>query len=95
MGSLQLLVAEARQSLGQREDLAAQKDLNITLQRMLHKLDPQQPAWPSPRSWVMASELHRAGLEVAAAIGAATATEFHGAPTQKPSTCLLARLSTI
>jgi MoxR-like ATPase len=22
---------------------------------LLHKLDPQQPAWPSPRSWVMAS----------------------------------------
>jgi MoxR-like ATPase len=44
---------------------------------LLHKLDPQQPAWPSPRSWVMASDLHRAGLEVAAAIGAATATEFH------------------
>jgi MoxR-like ATPase len=44
---------------------------------LLHKLDPQQPAWPSPRSWVMASDLHRAGLEVAAAIGSATATEFH------------------
>jgi MoxR-like ATPase len=44
---------------------------------LLHKLDPQQPAWPSPRSWVMASDLHRAGLEVAAAIGPAAATEFH------------------
>jgi hypothetical protein len=43
---------------------------------LLHKLDPQQPAWPSPRSWAMASDLHRAGLDVAAAIGAATATEF-------------------
>jgi MoxR-like ATPase len=43
---------------------------------LLHKLDPQQPAWPSPRSWVMASQLHQAGLEVAAAIGPAAATEF-------------------
>jgi C-terminal peptidase prc len=38
--ALQQLVAEARQSLGEREDLEKQKDLNITLQRMLHKLDP-------------------------------------------------------
>ena len=44
---------------------------------LLHKLDPQQPAWPSPRSWVMASQLHKAGLNVASAIGAAAATEFH------------------
>lgn len=43
---------------------------------LLHKLDPQQPAWPSPRSWVMASDLHKARLNVAAAIGAAAATEF-------------------
>ena len=33
-------MTEARQSLGRREDLDGQKDLNITLQRMLHKLDP-------------------------------------------------------
>ena len=44
---------------------------------LLHKSDPQQPAWPSPRSWVMASELHRIGLDVGAAIGAATAVEFN------------------
>jgi MoxR-like ATPase len=44
---------------------------------LLHKLDPQQPAWPSPRSWVMASKLHRAGLDVAAAVGEATAVEFN------------------
>jgi len=43
---------------------------------LLHKLDPQQPAWPSPRSWMMASALHRAGLSTTAAIGAATSTEF-------------------
>lgn len=39
-GALLLLVAEARQDLGLREDLDGQKDLTITLQRMLGKLDP-------------------------------------------------------
>ncbi|MFO0929557.1 MAG: S41 family peptidase [Gemmataceae bacterium] len=34
------LLVEARMHLGKREDLDTQKDLNITLQRMLHKLDP-------------------------------------------------------
>ena len=34
------LLAEARQALGKREDLDNQKDLNVTLQRMLHQLDP-------------------------------------------------------
>jgi carboxyl-terminal processing protease len=34
------LLAEARQALGKREDLDNQKDLNVTLQRMLHRLDP-------------------------------------------------------
>jgi C-terminal peptidase prc len=34
------LLAEARQELGKREDLDNQKDLNVTLQRMLHRLDP-------------------------------------------------------
>ncbi len=38
--ALQQLMTEARQNLGKREDLEEQKDLNITLQRMLHKLDP-------------------------------------------------------
>ncbi len=37
---LQLLLAEARLALGKREDLDDQRDLNITLQRMLHHLDP-------------------------------------------------------
>ena len=44
---------------------------------LLHKSDPQQPAWPSPRSWVMASELHRIGLDVGAAIGLGAAVEFN------------------
>jgi hypothetical protein len=43
---------------------------------LLHKLTPQQNAWPSPRSWVMASELHRANLGVESAVGSATAVEF-------------------
>jgi MoxR-like ATPase len=44
---------------------------------LLHKSDPQQPAWPSPRSWVMASDLHRIGLDIGAAIGVAAAVEFN------------------
>ncbi|GAB4297805.1 MAG: MoxR family ATPase [Oscillatoriaceae cyanobacterium] len=43
---------------------------------LLHKLDPQQPAWPSPRSWVMASQLHRAKLDIAPAVGSETQAEF-------------------
>lgn len=43
---------------------------------LLHKLDPQQPAWPSPRTWVMASALHTAGLDITPAVGIATAAEF-------------------
>ena len=34
-------------------------------------------AWPSPRSWEMASQLHAIGLDVAAAVGAPTASEFN------------------
>jgi MoxR-like ATPase len=44
---------------------------------LLHKLDPQQPAWPSPRSWVMASFLHQAGLDIAPAVGMETTAEFN------------------
>jgi hypothetical protein len=43
---------------------------------LLHKLTPQQNAWPSPRSWVMASDLHQANLSVESAVGLATANEF-------------------
>jgi C-terminal peptidase prc len=39
-GPLAVLLADARQALGNREDLAKEKDLNISLVRMLHKLDP-------------------------------------------------------
>ena len=43
---------------------------------LLHKIDHQRPAWPSPRSWVMASQLHAAGLGVEPAVGGPTAEEF-------------------
>jgi MoxR-like ATPase len=43
---------------------------------LLHKIDPQQPAWPSPRSWMMASALHFVGLEIAPAVGLGAAAEF-------------------
>ena len=43
---------------------------------LLHKHDPQQSAWPSPRSWTMASRLHAVGLDVAPVIGTGTAAEF-------------------
>ncbi len=43
---------------------------------LLHHLVPQQPAWCSPRSWVMASQLHYPGLDIASAVGEGTAAEF-------------------
>ena len=43
---------------------------------LLHKLDVQQPAWPSPRSWMMASDLHALGLSIAPAVGEGAAAEF-------------------
>ena len=43
---------------------------------LLHKIDPHQPAWCSPRSWLMASQLHSAGLDLAPAIGMAANSEF-------------------
>lgn len=43
---------------------------------LLHKFDPQQPAWCSPRSWVMASTLHGTGLSIAPAVGVGAEAEF-------------------
>ena len=43
---------------------------------LLHQLDPHHPAWPSPRSWEMASALHTNGLSIAPAVGAAATAEF-------------------
>lgn len=44
---------------------------------LLHKLAPQHNAWPSPRSWFMASQLHRANLSIESAVGTSTAYEFN------------------
>ena len=43
---------------------------------LLHQIDAQRPAWPSPRSWVMAHRLRSADLAVEPAIGPAAAGEF-------------------
>lgn len=44
---------------------------------LLHKIDPQSPAWPSPRSWMMASDLLDCGISsIAGAVGNATDAEF-------------------
>ncbi|MBM7845954.1 AAA family ATPase [Herpetosiphon giganteus] len=44
---------------------------------LLHKLNPQHPAWPSPRSWVMASQLYQAELDLAPVVGIDAAAEFY------------------
>lgn len=43
---------------------------------LLHAVDARHPAWPSPRSWEMASTLLKAGLEIAPVVGAGAAAEF-------------------
>ncbi len=43
---------------------------------LLHKIEPHQPAWCSPRSWMMASSLHANGLDLAPAIGMSANAEF-------------------
>ncbi|HEY9627816.1 MAG TPA: MoxR family ATPase [Coleofasciculaceae cyanobacterium] len=59
--------------IGVHEQIIAFLSFRATL---LHKFDPQQPAWCSPRSWVMASALHHAGLSIAPAVGVAAEGEF-------------------
>jgi hypothetical protein len=44
---------------------------------LLHKLNPQHPAWPSPRSWVMGSQLYQSGLDLAPVVGLDAAAEFY------------------
>ena len=43
---------------------------------LMHQIDAQRPAWPSPRSWLMANRLFLAGLDVEPAIGPGAAGEF-------------------
>lgn len=59
--------------VGVHEQILAFLSFRSTL---LHKIDLQQPAWCSPRSWVMASALHHIGLDLAPAIGVGAAAEF-------------------
>ena len=44
---------------------------------LLHSPDEKRPAWPSPRSWFMASALHKAGMMIHSAIGEPAASEFY------------------
>ena len=43
---------------------------------LLHQIDAQRPAWPSPRSWVMADRLRGAALAIEPAVGPGAAGEF-------------------
>jgi hypothetical protein len=43
---------------------------------LLHKLDSQSAAWPSPRSWMMASLLLEANLSIEPAVGMGAASEL-------------------
>lgn len=43
---------------------------------LLHKMDTQSLAWPSPRSWEMANRLLRDELDIAPAVGRGTAAEY-------------------
>jgi MoxR-like ATPase len=42
----------------------------------LHKPDPHSPAWPSPRTWMMANTLFACGLDISAAVGDEIGEEF-------------------
>src|SRR5690606_18667672 len=43
---------------------------------LLHKPHPSDPNWPSPRTWEMASDLHKATMSVEPAVGQAVSLEF-------------------
>lgn len=43
---------------------------------LLHRPDPDSEAWPSPRTWEIASRLLRAELDITPAVGRAAAHEF-------------------
>jgi MoxR-like ATPase len=60
-----------------RNDLSAEVIAFIGFRpQLLHKVDRDRPAWPSPRTWEMASRLRRAGLSIESAVGQAAADEF-------------------
>ena len=43
---------------------------------LLHKIDRNSPAWPSPRQWVKCDNLLKAKLDIDPAVGTAAASEF-------------------
>jgi hypothetical protein len=43
---------------------------------LLHHFDQRNPAWPSPRTWMMASSLRAIGVPISSAVGTAAAIEF-------------------
>ncbi|MGA1600064.1 MAG: AAA family ATPase [bacterium] len=43
---------------------------------LLHQPGDDQSAWPSPRTWMMADQLHRCGLSIKPAVGAGPEHEF-------------------
>ncbi len=43
---------------------------------LLHKIDQNSPAWPSPRSWDIANNLLIAGLDIDPAVGSACNSEY-------------------
>ncbi|MDA9715549.1 MoxR family ATPase [Bacteroidota bacterium] len=43
---------------------------------LLHKVDKNSPAWPSPRQWVKSNNLLKAKLDIDPAVGTAAASEF-------------------
>lgn len=43
---------------------------------LLHRMEKHATNWPSPRSWMMADRLLKAGLDIAPAVGVAAAAEY-------------------
>jgi len=44
---------------------------------LLHKMSPNEIAWPSPRSWEIAGNLYAADLNIESAVGLSAAAEFY------------------
>jgi len=44
---------------------------------LLHKMNVDSVAWPSPRSWAMANRLYQADISISHAVGPATSAEFN------------------
>jgi len=89
-GDLTVLLADARQSLGKREDLKEQKDLAVTLQRMLSHLDPYT-TYIDPetkRKWDIEVQGHFTGIGIQIRKDASTdqllvVTPIKGSPAYK------------